>query len=61
MNKDHISKVIVAETAALQSIDGIENTETTYTCPLCGGTAHLVLHEWLGYHSHCENGCIATD
>jgi hypothetical protein len=60
MTKDHITKIIEAETASLQSLDGSEDIETTYTCPLCGGTAHLVLHEWLGYESHCENGCYTT-
>jgi hypothetical protein len=56
-----ISTIVAIESGVLESLDGYDTTETMYICPLYGGTAHLVLHEWLGYISYCVNRCFTAD
>lgn len=60
LSQSDISAIVAAERGVLESLHGFEATERTYTCSLCGGTAHLVLHEWLGYTSYCEKGCFTS-
>lgn len=61
MNAEDIKKIVSAEKLALETLDYETQTATTFVCPFCGGEAHLAMHEWLGYTSHCQNGCFQTN
>jgi hypothetical protein len=52
------AKVIQAERRAVARLDVETSTQTTFECPVCGGTAHVALHEWMGHEAHCENDCF---
>lgn len=58
MDRDAIRLVVEAEKKALMDLDDEGGIEASFTCPICGGTAKIALHEWLGHTSSCENGCF---
>ncbi|MCL6442892.1 MAG: hypothetical protein K6T83_05440 [Alicyclobacillus sp.] len=57
MDPDYVQLILEAERSALASLNA-DHTSTTFTCPICGGEAHITLHEWLGHVSNCTNGCF---
>lgn len=59
MNQEDALALFWAKKLAIQVMLDEQKTEDTFTCPLCGGRAHVHLDE-SGYTSYCESGCFTS-
>ncbi len=60
MEQLSLKKIVEAENRAIEVIELENRTEESFTCPNCGGTAHVRKHPQFGYTSYCDNGCFTS-